>query len=401
MGEKIWTRDFTTWVAANTFIVMNFYLLMPTMAGYAMDRFGTPESMAGLASGLFVIGAVFVRLIAGKYLDLIGRKKMLRLGAALFFLASVAYLQIQSLAMLYLIRFLHGVAFGLVSNALLTIAISALPARRRGEGTGYLSLSTAVASAIGPFLAISLISRSYGWLFMACAAVSFLAAITVLLGKVEELKLTEEERQNMKAGWRFSDLVDVRTLPLSLVLLAFSVLYTSVLTFVNTYAAEKQWLEEVALFFPVYAAMLFVSRPLAGRLTDRKGENVVMYPALILYAVSFLLLAWAPSGWVMVAAAVPLAFGFGVFFPTSQTIIAKITPPHRLGLALSTCYVCMDAGMGVGGYLVGFVVERVGFENAYLLMAAIVAGLVPVYHFVHGKKARQALNAESVLRQST
>jgi len=400
MRDQIWTRDFTAWVIANTFIVINFYLLMPTMAGYAMDRFGAPESMAGLAAGLFVIGAVFVRLIAGKYLDLIGRRKMLRLGAALFFLASVAYWQIQSLAILYLIRFLHGVAFGLVSNALMTIAVSALPARRRGEGTGYLTLSTAAASAIGPSLALALISRSYDWLFAACAAVSFLAAVTILPGKVEELKLAEEERQKMKTGWRFSDLVDARSLPLSLVLLAFAVLYTSILAFLNTYAEEKRWLEEAYLFFPVYAVMLFVSRPLAGRLMDRKGENVVLYPAFILYAVCFLMLAWAPSGWVMVAAAAPLAFGFGIFFPAFQSIIARMTPPHRLGLALSTCMVCLDAGTGVGGYVVGFVAERVGFENTYLLMAAMVAALIPVYHFVHGRKAQKPHKTQSSVSQN-
>jgi MFS family permease len=137
----------------------------------------------------------------------------------------------------------------------------------------------------------------------------------------------------------------------------------------------------------VYAAMLFVARPLAGKLMDRRGENIVTYPAMLLFAVSFLFLAWAHSGWVLLLAAVLLAFGFGTLYPGMQMIVTKVSPPHRLGLALSTFFICLDAGTGVGGYIIGFIAEWFGFQTTFLMLAAVVLCVIPVYYYVHGRKA--------------
>ena len=49
-------------------------MLMVTLAVYSIDQFHASQSEAGLASSIFVLGAVLVRPIAGKMIDT-GREK--------------------------------------------------------------------------------------------------------------------------------------------------------------------------------------------------------------------------------------------------------------------------------------------------------------------------------------
>lgn len=72
---KLWTKDFVLFLCANFFIALTFYLLMTTLAVYAIDEFDASQSEAGLAASIYVIGALVARLFAGKYVEVFGRKK--------------------------------------------------------------------------------------------------------------------------------------------------------------------------------------------------------------------------------------------------------------------------------------------------------------------------------------
>ena len=157
MQQKLWTKDFLLFFGSNFFIGLNFYLLMTTMTLYAMQQFSASESLAGLASSIFVIGALIARLLVGGTVEKFGRKKLLYSGLLLFIVAVFMYFFTSSIILLFIVRFMHGVAFGIASTAMNTTVMDSLPIDRRGEGTGYFSLSSTVATAIGPFLGICLL----------------------------------------------------------------------------------------------------------------------------------------------------------------------------------------------------------------------------------------------------
>jgi MFS family permease len=70
---KLWTKDFLIVSSANFFLFLTFYVLMVTLTIYTIDNFHASQAQAGLASSIFVLGAVLVRPIAGKKIDKIGR----------------------------------------------------------------------------------------------------------------------------------------------------------------------------------------------------------------------------------------------------------------------------------------------------------------------------------------
>ena len=67
--EKIWTKDFSVVWVIHFVITIVFYLLLVTIGQYAIEKYYVSISIAGLVSGIFVVGSLIGRLIAGRFLS--------------------------------------------------------------------------------------------------------------------------------------------------------------------------------------------------------------------------------------------------------------------------------------------------------------------------------------------
>ena len=76
---------------------------------------------------------------------------------------------------------------------------------------------------------------------------------------------------------------------------------------------------------------------------------------------------------------------------STQAIAVKLTPSHRLGLATSTFFIFLDAGLGFGPYLLGFIIPLTGYSTLYIIMGALILVTAVLYHFLHGKKDHQLM----------
>lgn len=389
--DKIWTKDFVFLLTSNFFVSLSFYLLMTMMAEFAIQQFHAAESNAGLAASIFIIGALISRLFAGKFGDVIGRKKMLYGGLILFFIGSVSYLFMTSIGLLMVFRFIHGIGFGISTTILTTANMSTLPPNKQGEGIGYFSLSTAAGTAIGPFLALYLTTHfSYHTMFINCIIFSFIALAAAALATIIEIDLSSEQKEKIIKSFRLKDFYDKDALPISLLMFVSGIAYSGIVSFINSYAIEMNLTKAASFFFVVYAIFLFLCRPIAGKIFDTKGEKIVVYPSFIFFIVSLLLITFVNNGFILLLAGAFLALGYGTILSCMQTIVGKVSPPHRLGLAISTFFICMDAGMGIGPFILGLIVEHFGFHTMYSILAIAIFFLIPAYYFVHGKKTNTA-----------
>ncbi|MCC9196735.1 MFS transporter [Arthrobacter sp. zg-Y820] len=385
-GQKLWTTGFILAIITNFFVFLVFYLLMTTMALYAVEQFSVSDSSAGFASGSFVVGALVARIFSGKFLDFIGRRKLLLGGLALFTAAALLYPLADSFAGLLAIRLVHGAAFGAASTSISASVMGLIPVHRRGEGTGYFGISTTLATAVGPFLAVLIVdSMTYDFLFLASAACAALALIVALMLKLPERTPTPAERAR-KWRLRFTDILDPAALPIASIMFVAGASYAGILTFINSYAKSENLVAAASAFFLVYAAVVLVSRLFMGRLQDTYGDNAVIYPTLVSFAVGLALVAWAPNAFVLAAAGVFVGIGFGALVPTGQAIAVTMAPPHRIGLATSTYFIMMDAGVGLGPLVLGALIPVTGFHGMYWLLAGCIVATTVLYHFVHGHK---------------
>lgn len=73
--ERIWSKDYTMMLCVNFLLMSIFYLLIVTMASFAAEKFNASASIAGLVSGIYIIGTVGGRLLTGNIINKVGSKK--------------------------------------------------------------------------------------------------------------------------------------------------------------------------------------------------------------------------------------------------------------------------------------------------------------------------------------
>ena len=388
MQQKLWTKDFLLFFGSSFFIGLNFYLLMTTMALYAMQQFAASEGLAGLASSIFVIGALMARILIGGIVEKFGRKKLLYSGLSLFMIATFLYFFSNSIIVLFIVRLLNGVAFGIAHTAMNTTVMDSLPQDRRGEGTGYFSLSSTGATAIGPFIGIWLMNHyDMQVIFVVASCIAVAALLFALIATVKEADLTPEQRKAIPFSLKPDRLFAVEALPLAAVTIIMGICYSSIASFINVYAIEINLVTAASYFFIVYALFLFFSRPIAGKLLDAKGDNIVVYPAITFFALSLLCMSFANSAFMLLLAGALAAMGFGTYMSSVQVICAKVSPHHKMGLAISTFFIGLDFGVGVGPFLLGSIIPLVGYRHLYLILSLLVLCMLIVYYFIHGRTA--------------
>lgn len=383
MNSKLWTKDFMIVSSVNFFLTLIFYLLMVTIAVFAVDYYSATTSQAGLVTGIFIIGTLIGRLYIGRAIDKIGRKKTLFIGLIFFTLTTLLYFESVGIAFLLMTRFIHGIALGVASTATGTIAAQIIPAARKGEGIGYFSMSTTLATAVGPFIGLLMMQKvSFQVIFVFCLAIGIIALMTTFFLYVPAVETSDVK----KPGFQLSSFIEPKAVKIAFITLAIAFAYSGVLSFINFYAMEVDLVKAASFFFLIYSAAVLVSRPFTGRLMDSKGANYVMYPAFILFAAGMFVLSTANSSFTLLLAGALIGLGFGNMQSCTQAVAVKLTPAHRMGLATSTFFIFLDAGLGFGPYLLGFIIPVTGYGKLYGMMAVFVLLSAILYYFLHGKK---------------
>ena len=379
-------RDFLIDTVANFFIYIVFYLLLVITAPYAMDTLHATPSGAGLASSIFIVGSLVARIFTGRFIERIGRKRTVFFGLVFFLLTTFLYFGVTSLAFLFVVRMLHGIGFGISATSAQTFIANIVPQERRGEGIGYfIAFSSTIASAVGPFLGMYLNRQGdFRQIIVICVAVIAVSCFVMLFLKIPEVDLSREQREEMK---RFSlgNFFEAKAIPISAISVFVGICYASIVSFIDPFARQADLTSAGSLFFVVYAAFLLLSRPIAGRLFDRKGENSVMYPCFVLFAAGLAVIGSAERSAVLLLAAAFVGCGFGTFLSSAQTIAVKVSLPHRTGVATSTFYSFLEGGMGFGPFFLGLLVPMIGYRGLYRCMAAVVLVCICPYFLLHGR----------------
>lgn len=385
---RIWTKDFLLNALVNFLVYLVYFLLMIIIAGYAVDNLQASLSEAGLAVGLFIVGALFARFFGGQSVELVGRQKMLYIGLTVYLIATLLYFKSTNLHFLFFVRFLHGVGFGLATVATGTIVANIIPGARRGEGISYYAMSSTLASAFGPFLGIYLNQQvSFNAILGICILLVVICYIAAFLLKVPEAALTAAQLEDMKR-FTLSNFVEFKALPISAIGAILGLCYSGIVGFIASYTREINLIEAGSFFFIVYSAAILISRPLTGRWFDLKGEGFVLYPSFVLFAIGLAILSLARQDFILLLAGMFIGLGFGTFLSSGQAVAIKSSPDHRMGLATSTFFAITDIGVGLGPFFLGLLVPFFGFRGLYMSMAGVALLAMGLYYLWCGKKAQ-------------
>lgn len=385
--DRLWTKDFINTSIVNFGLMMSQYLLLVTMAMYAAGEYNASIGMAGLVSSAFIIGSLIGRLFGGKHITAMGGKKMLMIGSVLIVILTASYLIPMGIYPLIVLRILHGAAMGYAMTATGTIIAQIIPPSRNGEGIGYFSMSVVLATAVGPLIGVSLIA-AYG--FTSIFLFSFaMAIISLVIGLTVKAPPGQPSKSTDSGKFKIMDFFEKRAMPISAVMFVMAFAYSGILSYVTAYAESISLIQAGSLYFTVYGITVLLSRPITGPLLDRKGANIVMYPAIIMFAIGLAVISQASLTMAFLIAAALIGFGYGNIQSVTQALAIKVTPPERLGLANTTYFIALDLGLGFGPFLLGYIVPSLGYRGMYMTLAFVVLAGIIVYYFLHGRRDKE------------
>lgn len=167
-------------------------------------------------------------------------------------------------------------------------------------------------------------------------------------------------------------------------------LIVPLLPFFGSSLGADEW--QVTLMFSAYSLGQFFAEPFWGRLSDRIGRKPVLLITLVLNAVGYLMLAFAPNIWAAIAIRLFTGLGAGNI-STVQGYVADVTPPEkragRMGLLGAAFGLGFIVGPGLGGLLVNEAMGRQGFLMPIYLASAMAAiAAVGVVLFLRESRAK-------------
>ena len=390
--EKLFNTGFITITTINFIVFLIYYCFVVITAKFATSELGASPAQAGFAAGIYIIGTLIARLYIGKKLELIGRKQMLRFGAIIYLITTIAYLISTNIIILDTVRFLNGFAYGTISTAANAIVTAYIPKSRNGEGINYYGLSTSLAAAIGPFIGILLLPIvGFKSVIILAIVLSVLVTVACYLFPVQNIELTDDHKKLLNS-WSLNTFIEYKVLFISIVAFLIGLSYSSVLGFLSIYADNLGLSTAGAFFFVVYALIITFTRPFAGQIFDAKGENAVMYPSFIFLAIGLLTLSYTTTSFMLLLSGALIGLGYGTFMSNGQAVCLKLVESSKVSIALSTYFIGLDLGLGFGPYALGTVHSFLSYSGIYVLCAVLTVAVAILYAIFYKGKDAKAIN---------
>ncbi|EGK03008.1 MFS transporter [Dysgonomonas gadei] len=371
---KLWSLSYLNVCIANFLMACSFNLLMPSIPLYITEQMGVAQSKTGIVLASYAIALMFVRPFSGYIVDLYSRKKVLLVAFSCYVLIFFGYFWATTVMLFILVRFLHGITWGLSTVSSSTLAIDVVPTERRAEGIGYYGTFMNVAMAIGPFVAIH-IYNNWGfqillWCAIAMGTLGIVATAMIKAPerpKVEQSQKLSMDRFFLLKGW-----------PIFLNQLLPCFAWGTIGPFVAQYG-KQIGIFNAGIFFLFWAGGIITSRVFAGKLVDRGKIHEVNVSAMAIVAIAFFAFATIHNIYAFCISGLFIGIGFGMMFPALQTLYINLAENSQRGTANSTYLIGFDLGLAIGMLLGGYITGFFSFETLYLVASGLCLFSVLIY----------------------
>ena len=371
----LWTLDYVLNALGTIGFFGSFFYLLSVLPDY-VDSIGGEKWQIGLIVGGFGIIPIFLRPFVGRWSDRGHRKRLQRIGLIATIVALILMVFSEDILSLFLLRIVQGLGITMFPTAAASLAAEISPPSRRGEGLGYFGVATGIAQMSTPALGV-FIAAIWGF-----DAVFLVAAGTAALTLVLIHPVREPQTQELTASMS-SSLIPRRAIFPMLIFLSVTFSFSAAATFLPL-LGDDRGLGNVGLFFLVSGAAAIVSRPVAGRTSDRIGRVPVVIPGLIATCAAMWLLAVAVTPAMMLLAGAAAGIGMGASHTGLLSYAVDRVPADEKGRATAVLQMAWDFGGLSGAIVLGMVATLVSVSAVYWVAGAIVlvaiAGLLAGAH---------------------
>ena len=337
-------------MVVNLFQSMAAFMTNTTLPVYA-DALGATPSMVGIVVSSFSITALLARPFAGPAFDSFSRKRLLI--ASQLIICACMFLNgiVGTLEGLVAVRLVHGVGIGCSGPLAMSLVSEFLPESKFASGVSIYALAQSFAQVIGPAAGLYLVEA------IGFSSSYFLAAGCLLVAVCGVVLIKEPYRERLRYELKLDRMFAPEAVGKGVALMLLATSFSCMGAYVVLYGYSVG-VDQMGIFFIVYAMCLLGTRPLFGSLADRFGAPRMLIVGISFFAASYLALAFADGLPLFIIAAILGSAGFGCCGPLLQSEALASVPPSRRGAASNTAFTGLDLGMLIGPMIGGAIVEK-------------------------------------------
>jgi predicted MFS family arabinose efflux permease len=362
--------------------VASLYYSQP-MLGVLGTEFNASASSIGLVPTLTQLGYALGILFLAPLGDRFDRRNIIVAKSALLCAALVLAAGASSLGILLTASLAIGLTATLAQD-IVPVAATLAPDAQRGKMVGTVMTGLLLGILLSRVVA-GFVAEHVGWRAMFVAAAASIALLTVAAWRrlprfVPTTQLSYAALLGSLASlWMRHPGLRRAAVAQGLLSIGFSAFWSTLA--VMLHSAPFHLGSAAAGAFGLAGAAGALVAPLAGRVADRKGPELVTRLGAALVSGAFLVMAFGPGQlWLIAAGAVVFDLGAQAALIAHQTIIYGLEPSARSRLN-AVLFTGMFIGMASGAFLGSVVLARFGWQGVCVLatLAGVAALLVRLW----------------------
>lgn len=362
--ETLWNKNFSVACIANFLIACSFNLLVPVIPLYLTEVLHIPETNVGIVLSSYVLAMLFMRPFSGYMVDIFPRKALYIIGLSLFVTVYLGYYLVTAVLAFVIVRFIHGVFWGITSVSANTVVIDIIPASRRAEGIGFFGMFNNLALAIAPYIALNIYhSAGFHWLVTSAIGMGVIAIIFVSFISVPV------RPKSVRPPLSFDRFILLPALPVLINQIIMTSAWGTLIPFAALYG-KSIGIQNSGILFLFLAFGIIVSRIFSGKMVDKGYIHPVIISALLIAAIGFVVYSQVHMLVAFCVSVFVVGVGFGMLLPALQTIYVNMATHDRRGTASSTYLTGFDVGNGIGMLTGGYIISLWSFQTLYIIAAA-------------------------------
>jgi len=307
---------------------------------------------------------LFMRPFSGYMVDIFPRKALYIIGLSLFVTVYLGYYLVTAVLAFVIVRFIHGVFWGITSVSANTVVIDIIPASRRAEGIGFFGMFNNLALAIAPYIALNIYhSAGFHWLVTSAIGMGVIAIIFVSFISVPV------RPKSVRPPLSFDRFILLPALPVLINQIIMTSAWGTLIPFAALYG-KSIGIQNSGILFLFLAFGIIVSRIFSGKMVDKGYIHPVIISALLIAAIGFVVYSQVHMLVAFCVSVFVVGVGFGMLLPALQTIYVNMATHDRRGTASSTYLTGFDVGNGIGMLTGGYIITLWSFQTLYIIAAA-------------------------------
>ncbi len=325
-------------------------------------------ALSGIMFGIWGLVTMIFDIPFGILCDKFGAKKLLRAALAAYIFITLAYVYVNDVLSLLLLRIIHS-TFGALYWVSLWTLIRSVPREYEEEEVNLYTVSSSLGGLFAPFLG-SLLIMYISWKLPFYLLSSSFLLLILLTRRIPDQKIVVRKdgfkllSQEMKSFFRRRKTAAGLTLSILATFFTSSIMGSFLPIILNTYGYN---IEDIGIVLTISGSLPWVLVPILILPLEEMREKFSLALGFLLNALGFFLFPLSKELSSLLVAVFLVNAGGGAINPTINAIIGKMARDGERGGYSGLTETLKDIGILAGNFSGGFLLQYLGVPIFYFL----------------------------------